>query len=289
MIAEDLKKKVQALEIKALHLVDSVFSGEYETVFRGNGLEFRDLREYEPGDDVRSMDWKVTARTGRPHLRRYTQEREQVIYFLVDLSASTLLGRKRELLLELTTLLALVATKNRDRISLIAFSDRVEGFTAPGRGEGHLFRFLRTLVDLAPASRLTRISAGLEFLDKVTPRRSVVFVLSDFADAEFKPPLARKAREHDLTAVLVRDPWEAGEGPRGLFPVRDLESGRLAWVDTASKAWKNSRAFAFEESRLALKTFCLRSGAGFLSLEAGKEYFPELVNYFRFRERVSHG
>lgn len=287
ILSAELRKKVQALEIKARHLVDSAFAGEYQSAFRGNGLEFRDLRDYRVGDDVRAIDWKVTARTGKPQLRSYTEERELLIWLVVDLSASTLVGRSRELILELAALLGLAAAGGQDRMGLVAFTDQPELTVPPGKGEAHLYKLIGSLLEFQPVSRQTNLALALQMVDRLSQHKAVVFVLSDFLDGGAEAALALSAARHDVTAVHIREGQNLR--PDGLFEAVDPESGRLTVVDSATAGARGRLAFEAEAARLALKAFCRRHRVGFLSLETEQDYFPEVVRYFQWREKVRHG
>ncbi|HEU0075611.1 MAG TPA: DUF58 domain-containing protein, partial [Dehalococcoidia bacterium] len=232
---EEMLSVIRRLQIRARRLVRLLFLGEYHSVFRGRGLEFNEVREYEPGDEVRLIDWNVTARMGVPYIKKFVEERELVLYLLVDVSPSSgfssQTATKRELAAELATLLAFAANANNDKTGLIAFSDRVELFLPPRKGQQHILRMARELLYLEPKGRGTDIGVATDLLMSITKRPSVAFVISDFHTTGFESSLRLAAQKHDLTAISLTDPREL-ELPRvGLLKLRDAETGRQVLVD----------------------------------------------------------
>ena len=229
MIPREILKKVRHIEIATKGLVNEVFSGEYHSVFKGRGMTFAEVREYQYGDDIRSIDWNVTARAGTPFVKIYEEERELTVVLVVDVSASGNFGTqermKGEVAVELSAVLAFSAIKNHDKIGLILFSDRIEKFVPPRKGRRHVLRVLRELLFHKPEGRGTDIGGALEYLSRVVPRRSVVFLVSDFLGTGFSRPLSVAGRRHDLIAVRMRDPRESEIPPVGLVEMEDPETG----------------------------------------------------------------
>ncbi len=271
---------VRRIDITARRLVSELFAGRYHSAFKGRGLEFDEVREYEPGDDVRDIDWNVTARRGHPYVKRYVEERELTVLFLVDASASQMFGTrgrtKARLAAELAALLAMAALKNGDKAGLMLFTDRVERHLPPRKTRGHLLRLVRDVLVHKPQGRGTDIGAALEELNRVQRRRAVVFLISDFLDANFEKPLRIAARRHDLIAVGVRDPWEEGFSPGARILVEDAETGESgAWTAGASAVgrWEG------------LKKMFSAAGVDTLLLETDKPLTDPLLAFFQRRHR----
>jgi len=237
MIPKEQLARLRRLELRTRKLAVEMLSGAYHSVYKGRGLDFEEVRVYMPGDDVRTIDWNVTARTGVTHVRRFREERELAFVIMVDVSASGLLGSgrqsKRELAAEIASTLAFSATKNNDRVALILFSDRIERFVPPGKGQPHVFRIIREILCARPAGAGTSIGAGLDFLNKVFPRRSVVILISDFLDDAFERALKTTSRRHDLLGIHVYDPRERDLPDVGWISLRDAETGETVEVNTS--------------------------------------------------------
>jgi uncharacterized protein (DUF58 family) len=225
MIPKEILKKIRRLQIVTNRVVSDVFAGEYLSVFKGRGMEFNEVREYQPGDEERDIDWNVTARMGRPFVKKFVEERELTVMLLVDASASSRFGTrdrfKSELAAELCAVLAFSAIRNKDRVGLVIFTDRIEKFVPPGKGSRHVLRVIREVLYFRPQGRGTDISLALDYLNRVIRRRSVVFLVSDFLAAGFERALRVSARRHDLVALLVRDPREEELPPAGLVRLED--------------------------------------------------------------------
>ncbi len=293
-IPPELLRKIRRIEIRSRRLVNSLFLGEYHAVFRGRGMEFSEVREYQPGDDVRTIDWNVTARMGAPYVKKFVEERELTVMLVVDVSASAAFGSagqsKREVAAEVGGLLALAAVRNNDRVGLLAFTDRVERYVPPRKGSRHVLRVIRELLYLRPTGRRTRIASAVDFLQGVLRRRSVVFLLSDFQDRGYDAPLRVLARRHDVTALVVHDPREFELPPVGLVEVEDAETGERRLIDTAHprvRALYAAHAAAQrEERRRLLSTVSIDQ----VELSTGASYVEPLVAYFRRRaERIGAG
>ncbi|MBN1844933.1 MAG: DUF58 domain-containing protein [Sedimentisphaerales bacterium] len=289
MIPKELAKKIRYLQIRTRKTVNHVLAGQYESVFKGRGMEFDEVREYQPGDDIRTIDWNVTARVGHPYVKRYVEERELTVIFLVDLSASGAFGSvkqtKNEMAAELCALLAFAAIKNNDKVGLIVFTDTVEMFIPPKKGTRHVLRVIRELLVFQPQQVQTDIGLGLEYLARVTTKRSVIFLLSDFQGEGFEKPMRPLARRHDLIAVTITDPREVRLPNVGLLELEDAETGQIILVDTASaKVRRRYEQLGGQRSRQLQELF--RSmGVDQISISTGRDYVPDLVRFFLARER----
>jgi uncharacterized protein (DUF58 family) len=287
VITPELLAQVRRLTIRSRRAVEAVFSGAYRSAFRGQGLEFAEVREYVPGDDIRSIDWNVTARAGRPFVKRYDEERELTVVVALDLSGSLSFGSraraKRDAAAEAGALLALAAARNRDRVGLLLFTDRVELYLPPGKSRARALRIARELLAFEPAGTGTDVAAALGFLNRVLRRRAVVFLLSDWRAASFERPLAHLGRRHDVVALEVADALERHPPAGGLLRVRDLESGRAAWIDASSvparAAWRGSVA----RREKALEQTFRRAGVAHLALDADRPVAPVLIRHFERR------
>jgi uncharacterized protein (DUF58 family) len=289
MLPKELIQKVRRIEISTRSLVESLFSGEYHSVFKGRGMEFDQVREYQDGDDIRSIDWNVTARMNRPFVKEFVEERELVVMLLVDLSASSDFGSARhfksEIAAEICSLLAFSAIQNHDKVGLLLFTDRVEKYLAPRKGRRHVLRVIRELLYYQPEGRRTDLSLPLEHLNRVQKRRSVVFLVSDFLDGSFEKALRVTNRRHDLIAVRVSDPREDEIPNLGLVEMEDAETGERILL------WSRDRAFraGFAESRkraaTALRSLFRTQGVDLIEVGTDGNYVEPLVRFFRERER----
>ena len=289
MIPREILKQVRRIEISTRGLVNEVFSGEYHSVFKGRGMSFAEVREYEYGDDIRNIDWNVTARTGAPFVKIFEEERELTVMLLVDVSASGDFGTrerlKGELAVEICALLAFSATKNNDKVGLIIFSDHVEKFVPPRKGRRHVLRVLRELLYHRPEGRGTDIAAALEYLAHVQRKKAVTFLVSDFRDEDFEKPLAVAGRRHDLIAVRLSDVREH-ELPRvGLVELEDPESGERVVVDTSSHAFHHAFRSVDARRRAALDRSLRRSKVDVIDVETGRPYVKALMRFFQDRVR----
>lgn len=289
MIPKDLLKRIRRLEITTRRLVNDVFAGQYHSVFKGRGMEFSEVREYLPGDDVRAIDWNVTARMGKPYIKRFTEERELTVMLLVDHSGSGHFGSmertKEELAAEVAALLAFSAIRNNDRVGLIAFTDRIERFVPPKKGRQHVLRLIREILYLEPEGRGTDIAHALHYLNRVTTRRTVAFVLSDFGDDGYLLPLEAASKRHDLVAFVLDDPRERVLPKIGFVTLRDLEHDELLVVDTASAAARDSLTASWTRDRDALLSELGRRGVDFVTLTTDVPYTSRLLGFFRERAR----
>ena len=289
MIPREILRKVRRIEITTRGLVNEVFSGEYHSVFKGRGMSFAEAREYQYGDDIRNIDWNVTARTGTPHVKVFEEERELTVMLLVDVSASADFGtrerRKSELAAELCGVLSFSAIKNNDKVGLILFSDRIERFVPPRKGRRHALRVLRELLYHPTEGKGTDLGLALEYLARVTRRRAVVFVVSDFADEGFDKPLTIAARRHDLVAVHVGDEREDAVPPMGFVEFEDPETGERRVVNTSSKAFQARYGQAREDHRQRLSALLRRAGIDRIDVRTGVPYERSLRRFFEERAK----
>ena len=289
MIPKEITKKIRYIEIYTSKAVNDVLAGEYESVFKGRGMEFDEVREYTPGDEIRTIDWNVTARMGHPYVKRFVEERELTVIFLVDLSASGAFGSvgktKNELAAELTALLSFSAIKNNDKVGLIVFTDQIELFIPPAKGATHVLRLIRELLNFKPRQVRTNISESLDYLGRVIHKRAVVFLLSDFLGEGFESALRIVSRRHDLIAVSITDPREVRMPDVGLIELEDAETGELIVIDTGSMQVRNRYEAQGEERTRTLKNLFRSMDVDHLEIVTGKDYVRELVRFFRQRAR----
>jgi len=289
MIPREILKQVRRIEISTRGLVNEVFSGEYHSVFKGRGMNFAEVREYQYGDDIRNIDWNVTARAGAPFVKIYEEERELTVMLLVDVSASGDFGTrerlKAELGVEICALLAFSAIKNNDKVGLLIFSDHVEKFVPPRKGRRHVLRVLRELLYHEPKGRGTDVTAALEYLTNIQRKRAVVFLVSDFRDQGFEKALSVASRRHDLIAVRLGDQREQELPPLGYLELEDPESGERVVVNTSSPAFR--MAFREESDRriAALDRALKRSKVDTIDVHTGEPYVKPLMRFFRERAR----
>ncbi len=288
MIPKDLARKIRLIQIHTRRAVNDLLAGEYHSVFKGRGMEFDEVREYAPGDEIRSIDWNVTARMGRPFVKRYVEERELTVLFVVDLSASGAFGSrtqtKNEVAAELCALLAFSAIRNNDKVGLVVFTDRIERFIPPKKGQSHVLRLIRELLSFKPTGRGTNIAQALDYLGRIAQRKAIVFLVSDFLDENYDRPLRVLAHRHDLVAVSVDDPREKSLPDVGLIELEDNETGERVIVDTSSRDVR-TRFAAQARRRAAERTEMFRSTAvDEIHVTAGQDYVRDLMLFFRKRE-----
>jgi uncharacterized protein (DUF58 family) len=290
MSPEEVTREVRRLEITTRHLVRDIMAGEYSSAFRGRGVEFAEVREYQPGDDIRTIDWNVTARLGSAFVKRYLEERELTVLFVADLSASSRFGSlrrtKSDLATEVCAVLALAAARNNDRVGAVFATDQVEHYVAPRKGRRQALRVISDLLAFRPTRPGTDLGAALAYLEPMIRRRAVIFLISDFLSTGYEPPLARLARRHDLIAIQLTDPRERELPDVGLVTLWDPESGSWRVVNTGDEGVRarfRSRAAAFDA---ALERRLAESGADLLRLETGRTYAEPLLAFFRRRESM---
>jgi uncharacterized protein (DUF58 family) len=288
-IPPELLRKIRRIEVRARRLVDQLFLGEYHSVFRGRGLEFSEVREYQPGDDVRIIDWNVTARMGTPYVKKYVEERQLTMYLLVDVSASegfsTAPQTKAELAAEIGALLALAAVRNNDRVGLIAFTDQVERFLPPRKGSQHVLRLIRELLYLRPAHRGTDVAAALNFLSRIARRRSVAFLLSDLLASEYQAALRIAARRHDIIAITLTDPRETELPDAGLLELEDPETGQRVVVDSGDARVRQLYRDAAQRRREERRRRLSAVGVDEVPILTDRPYVQSLMAFFQARAR----
>ena len=289
MLPTETLRKIRRIQIRTSHMVSDLFAGQYHSVFKGQGMEFQEVREYLPGDDIRAIDWNVTARMGHPFIKKFVEERELTVMLVVDISRSNDFGSasqmKRDLAAEVAAVLAFAAIQNNDRVGLILFSGETEHYLPPRKGARHVLRVIRDVLHHRPQKSGTSISAGLDFLNSVANRKTVTFLISDFIDHDYERALAVSAKRHDLIAIQIRDQREQTLVPAGIIEWEDAETGRRILIDTSSAS---TRA-ALEDSsarrqNLLLDTFKKR-GVDVIELRTGQPYAMELVRFFKKREK----
>ncbi|HVK87138.1 MAG TPA: DUF58 domain-containing protein [Kofleriaceae bacterium] len=290
----ELFKKARKIEIASRRLVEDMIAGQYHSVFKGRGLIFSDVRPYYPGDDVRAIDWNITARMNAPHVKQFIEERDRTVNLMIDMSASCFFGSsgaaKRELAAELAAVVAFSAIKNNDRVGLYIVTDKVERFVPPKKGRRHVLRVIGEILAFEPTSRLTDLEAGLDFMAKVARRRSVVFLVSDFlSEGGWERAIQIIRQRHEVVPVVVRDPLEEQLPPVGLLVLEDLESGEVVEVDTSGAA---ARAYAEDARRAAMR----REGAlrrlnlDVVAVRTDQPYVDALIAFFKARaKRMAHG
>ncbi len=281
----EILKKVKLLEISTRKIVNSIFAGQYHSAFKGQGMTFSEFREYVPGDDVRTISWPVTARTGKTFIKKFDEERELTLMLVVDVSNSLSFGSgeyfKGEIVTHLSALLGFAAAKNNDHVGLLLFSDQVEHFVPPKKGRGHIQRILRDLYFFKPKSRGTRISAAMDHLRGILKKRAMVFVFSDFQDASYSMALKTMSKKHDVVACVVEDPFELNLPNMGLVDLYDSESGESITVDSSSTAFRQAYAAQMRGIRAARERELRQSGADKIEVVSGADFVDPLITYFR--------
>ena len=282
-------QQIRRIQIRTSHVVNDILAGQYESVFKGQGMEFREVREYVPGDDIRMIDWNVTARSGTPHVKLLAEERELTVMLVVDASGSGRFGSvsrfKNELAAELCAVLAISAIKNNDKVGLIIFTDEVELYVPPSKGRQHVLRVIREVLYFQPRRTGTDIPAALRFMNSVTRRRAVTFLVSDFMADDFELPLRMAARRHDLIGVVVSDPREETLPNVGLVCVRDAETGQEALIDTADEAVRAAYAKEAAERARGRDQILQRTRVDAIRVRTDRPYVDEIYRFFRMRER----
>lgn len=291
MDTAELLKKVRKVEIKTRGLSQHLFTGGYHSAFKGRGMSFSEVRQYQFGDDVRSIDWNVTARTGEPHIKIFEEERELTVMLLVDVSESSFFGAigpsKQEVLTEICAVLAFSAIENNDKVGILLFSDRTELFIPPKKGRQHILRMIRELLNVQPNGHGTDLAAALQFTRNVLKQRSVCFVLSDFIAQEYEAPLRVLAKRHDCIGIHCWDARERDLPDVGLLRLRDAETGQETWVDTTDPDLRRRYHERFEQQRAGTQSMFRRAGADFLSVETVESYTQALLRFFEMRGKMA--
>lgn len=285
MDTKELLKKVRRIEIKSRRLSNHLFTGEYHSSFKGRGMVFSEVRKYEFGDDIRNIDWNVTARLNEPYVKVFEEERELTLMLIVDVSGSESFGSrgqlKRELITEICATLAFSAIQNNDKVGMILFSDQIEQYIPPKKGRSHILRIIRELIDMEPKSSQTDIAGALRFFSSIQKKHAISFILSDFQDGNYRDPLRIISQRHDVTGIRIYDPREAELPNLGVVPMSDPETGKLHWINTSSKKLRNSLTRRFRENEGYFRDSFLRSGAGQINLRIDESYPAKLLTYFK--------
>jgi uncharacterized protein (DUF58 family) len=289
MLPREVLRQIRRLQLKARRAVEDLLGGEYHSVFKGTGIAFEEVREYQPGDDVRSIDWNVTARAGHPFVKRFIEERELTVVLVVDVSGSnqfgTRLQMKREVAAELAAVLAFSAIANNDRVGLVQFTDRVEHFVPPRKGARHVLRLIRDILFFQPEHRGTALREALDYLNRVLRRRTIVFLFSDFIDRDYEQSFKRTGRRHDLVAVRVTDPREEELPSVGLVELEDAETGQRLLLDTGSRTVRDAYRKAADQRRETVRRLTRASGVDLIEVGTEGGHLDALIRFFRLRER----
>ncbi|MGY8931088.1 MAG: DUF58 domain-containing protein [Flavobacteriales bacterium] len=287
MSTSALLKKVRKIEIKTKGLSNHIFAGEYHTAFKGKGMAFSEVREYQPGDDVRSIDWNVTARYNAPFIKIFEEEREMTVMLLVDVSGSGDFGTnkqfKRELATEISAILAFSAIKNNDKVGVIFFSNIIEEFIPPKKGKSHILRIIRQVLAFEAKEKKTDISLAIEYFNNVMKKRTICFVLSDFLSPEFEKPLKIASKKHDIIALRIFDKRENSLPNVGIIPLQDAENNSISYVDTSSKKVREIFNNKQEEKQAYLKKLFPKCGVDMIDISTGSDYVKPLMNFFKNR------
>lgn len=286
MDTAELLKKVRKIEIKTRGLSRNLFAGDYHSTFKGRGMSFSEVRTYQYGDDVRNIDWNVTARSNETHIKTYEEEREMTMMLLVDMSRSAFFGSdklKSEVITEISAILAFSAIQNNDKVGVIFFSDRIEKFIPPKKGKRHILLIIRELLDFEPQGKGTNLTAALKYLNNISKKKTITFLLSDFIDKGYDDALRIAARRHDLIGIRLHDKNEEMLPDVGLVHVHDAESGQKVWLDTSNNNIRNRYAYFYDERFAYFKTTFLKSRADALSVSTAESYVNALHRFFKAR------
>ena len=287
MDTKELLKKVRKIEIKTRRLSDHIFSGEYHTSFKGRGMTFSEVRQYQYGDDIRNIDWNVTARYNEAHVKVFEEERELTMMLMVDISGSESFGSKnqfkKDIVTEIAATMAFSATQNNDKIGLILFSDQIELYIPPKKGRSHVLRIIRELIEFEPKSLKTDIAQALKFLSSTQKKKAIVFVISDFMSENYEHTLKIAAKKHDITGIRVFDIREQKMPNIGMVPMIDAETGETQVVDTSSKTVRFNYEKYYNDQLVYFKETFSKSGAGVVNTRVDESYVTKLLGYFKSR------
>ena len=285
MDTKELLKKVRKIEIKTKRLSNHIFSGEYHSSFKGRGMTFSEVRQYQYGDDIRAIDWNVTARYNDTHIKVFEEERELTMVLMVDISGSEFFGTteqfKRDTITEIAATLAFSATQNNDKVGLVLFSDNIELFIPPKKGKSHVLRIIRELIEFKPKSNKTNIGEALKYVSNVMKKKAIVFVLSDFMDTDYDHSLKILGNKHDVTGIRVYDKHDEEIPNLGMLPVKDAESGKVLLVNTMSKKVRNSYKANYLESLDYFEKSFSKSGSGAINTRIDESNVKKLLGYFK--------
>lgn len=295
MLTTELMNKIRGIELRTRRMVNDSFAGDYHSVFKGRGMEFDEVCLYQPGDEIRTIDWNVTARTGSAYVKRYVEERELTVMLVVDMSASEDFGSvnhfKREVAAEITAVLSFAATTNNDKVGLLIFSDQIELFIPPRKGRKHVLRVIRELLAFEPQGKGTDIKLALDTVNEILKRKSILFLVSDFlADPEsYRKELSMTNKRHDVIAVDLSDPLESNIGKVGLMAMEDPETGQVAWVDTNDLNWQRAFHKRLAEQEMRKKRSFIQSGVDHIDIHTNEDYTVPLTAFFHQRaQRIRH-
>lgn len=287
MDTKELLKKVRKIEIKTRRLSDNIFGGEYHSTFKGRGMTFSEVRQYQFGDDVRAIDWNVTARSNEPYIKVFEEERELTMMLMADVSGSEFFGTsnqfKNEIITEICATLAFSALQNNDKIGLMLFSDQIELFIPPKKGKSHVLRIIRELIEFTPKSRKTDLTVALKYLTNVMKKKAIVFVLSDFITGDYLQPLRIIGKKHDVTGIRIFDEREETIPNLGMVQMEDAETGRIQLVNTQSKKVRLNYGKFHQERVAYFESTFSKSGCGVLSCRVDESYVKKLLGYFKRR------
>lgn len=287
METKELLQKVRRIEIKTKGLSKQIFSGEYNSAFKGKGMSFSEVRSYQYGDDVRNIDWNVTARTGEPHVKIFEEERELTVMLLLDLSGSSFFGTKNgfksDILLEISALLSFSAINNNDKVGAIIFTDRIEKFIPPKKGKQHILYIIRELINIQPAGKKTNIGNALRYFSNVIKRRSICFLITDFMDEDYQTSLKVASRKHDLIAIRLFDPMEEKLPQAGILPIIDNETGKKIWLDTSSQLVQRKFNEEGRKKMNYLEKVIRSSQANLVTISTNSDYVKILMDFFQKR------
>ena len=289
MSASALLKKVRKIEIKTKGLSNHIFAGEYHTAFKGSGMAFSEVREYQAGDDIRSIDWNVTARYNAPFIKVFEEEREMTVILLIDVSGSSNFGTqsqlKKEVATEIAALLSFSSINNNDKIGVIFFSDKIEKFIPPKKGKSHILRIIRELITFKSESKRTNIEVALKYFNNIIKKRSVCFILSDFMDKKFDKSLKIARKKHDIIALRIHDEREEQLVDVGLIQMENAETGNMQWIDTSNKTIRKEFRKNYLTFENSLKQTLQSSGIDHVDIRTGRDYVKPLINFFKNRKR----
>ncbi|MEM6829469.1 MAG: DUF58 domain-containing protein [Bacteroidota bacterium] len=286
---KDILKKLRRYDIRIRKAINSQMQGDFRSIFKGAGLEYDDVRQYQWGDDVRTIDWRVTAKGHGTFVKTYIEEKEQTVFFLLDVSASQEIGKenqqKIDLAKEITCLLSLSAIKEGSKVGVLSYSDQVEDFVKPGKTLTHAYEIVNRLYSLKPKSRKTNLNEGIKYTLNLLKRKTVIFAVSDFIDEGFEQSLKGLARKHDLVVIDISDKREGALPQLGIVPLYEKESGKTIWMNTSSDSFKNSISTTHGKKKESLENFCKRNDVNYVSIATEDDYVPELIKLFRHRNR----
>ncbi|KKQ79543.1 MAG: hypothetical protein UT02_C0032G0005 [Parcubacteria group bacterium GW2011_GWC2_38_7] len=293
MLPSEILKKIKNIHIKTKHLVNAAMAGEYESVFRGRGMEFEEVREYQPGDEIRSIDWNVTARMGTPFVKKYKEERELTVMLVVDVSFSGRFGTvncfKNELAAELAAILAYLAIRNNDKVGLLLFTDRVEKFLPPKKGRSYVWRVIKEVLSYEPKNKDTNIGVALDFLNKVLDRKAICFLISDFLTSGYEKSLRLTGKKHDLISVTISDPKETALPEIGIMEMEDAETGENILIDTADYSFRKGFDLVVK-NEIAQRSSLFRSiNIDTINIRTDSSYIFPIMKFFRTREKRFRG